>query len=80
MAVQTSIILESLAPKKAPSEGINVMSLSDENRERIREEEMVRLEVRAAMKRRQSPRLMLLAVLWGAVLTALALIVPQVHH
>jgi len=56
------------------------MSLSQDERARIREEELVRLEIRKEMKRKQTPRLILLTVLWCAVLTALAFIDPLLRH
>ena len=56
------------------------MPLSQDERARIREEELMRLEARKEMKRKRTPRLILLTILWGAVLTALALIDPLLHH
>jgi len=53
------------------------MSLLQNDRERIREEQLVRLEVQKEMKRKQTPRLALFAMLWIAVLTALACVF---HH
>ena len=56
------------------------MILSQDERARIREEELIRLEARREVKLRQIPRLILLAVVWSAVLTALALISPLLHR
>jgi hypothetical protein len=50
------------------------MSLSSDERARIREEELVRVEVRKEITRKQTPRLILLTLLWGAALTVLAFI------
>ena len=48
------------------------MSLSPNEEERMREEELFRWEVQNEMKRKRTPRLALIAVLWIATLTALA--------
>jgi len=56
------------------------MSLSQDERARIREEELTRLEVRKEMKRKRAPQLILLALIWGVLLTALAFINPLIHH
>ena len=56
------------------------MSLLQNERERIREEELVRLEVREELKRKNRARLILLAAVWFAVLTALALANPYFPH
>jgi hypothetical protein len=56
------------------------MTLLQNERERIREEELARSEVRKEMKRRRAPRLALLAMVWIAVLTALALLSSHLHH
>jgi hypothetical protein len=56
------------------------MQLSQDERARIREEELIRLEARKEVKIKQTPRLILLTVFWAAVLTALALMDPLLHH
>jgi hypothetical protein len=55
------------------------MVFSERERERIREEELVRLQVREEMKLRQRPQLLLWGALWTAVLAAPALISPHIH-
>jgi hypothetical protein len=55
------------------------MEFSEQEREKIRQEEVLRLQVRKDMRRRQRPRLILLAALWTVVLTALALGSPYTH-
>jgi len=55
------------------------MILSPDERARIREEELIRLEARMEMKRKTTPRLILLAIGWSAVLAALAMIGPVLH-
>ena len=49
------------------------MTFSGQECDRIREEEMARLQARLAMKRQQRPQLFLLMVLWTSALTLLAL-------
>ena len=56
------------------------MVLSPDERARIREEELIRLEARMEMKRKATPRLILLAIGWSAVLAALAMIGPLLHR
>ena len=56
------------------------MARSDSERARIRKKALIKMEVRMEMKRKQSPRLILLAVLWSAVLLALALMSPLLHR
>ncbi len=56
------------------------MALSQDERARIREEELIRQGARMEMKRKQAPRLILLAVLWFAVLTALAWMGTLLDH
>ncbi|HLG98389.1 MAG TPA: hypothetical protein VKX49_18880 [Bryobacteraceae bacterium] len=56
------------------------MTLSDVERARIREEELIKMEVRIEMKRKQTPRLILLAVLWSAALLACALMSPLIRR
>jgi hypothetical protein len=55
------------------------MKLPEQENERIREEELVRLQVRKDVKRMQRPHLILLALLWTAALTALAFLGPRVR-
>ena len=52
--------------------GGKLMTLSAQDRERLREEESVRLEVRNEQRRKQRPRLLAVAILWTLALTALA--------
>jgi hypothetical protein len=56
------------------------MTLSETERARIREEEIIRLEARHEMKRKQAPRLILVAILWSAALAALSLLAPLLHR
>jgi hypothetical protein len=55
------------------------MELSEQERERIRQEEFVRWQVRNDIKLRQRARLILPAVLWAVVLTVLGLVSPHLH-
>ena len=55
------------------------MILPEQEHERVRAEELVRLRVRKDAKRMQRPHLILLALLWTAALTALAFLGPRVH-
>ena len=55
------------------------MKLSEQEYERIREEELVRLQVRKDVRRMQMPHLMVLALLWTAALTAIALMGRHAH-
>ena len=67
------------ALQKGYSKGIALMKLPEQEQERIREEELVRLQVRKGLKRMQRPHLILFALLWTAALTALAFLGPRVH-
>ena len=58
---------------------MTLMKLPEQENERIREEELVRLQVRKDVKRMQRPLLILLAFLWTAALTALAFLGPRVR-
>ena|SRR5258706_15717163 len=60
-----------LAFDNSPSGG-KVMTMSEQERERLREEESVRLEIRGERRRKQRPRLLMVAILWTLALTALA--------
>lgn len=55
------------------------MELSDQEKETIRQSELMRLQLRKEMKRKRRPRLILLTVLWTIVLTLLALVGPHLH-
>lgn len=66
-------------PIQAAEKEETLWHLSDAERSRIREEELVKMEVRMEMKRKQAPRLILIAVLWSATLLALALTGPLLH-
>jgi hypothetical protein len=55
------------------------MEFSEQERERIREEELVRLQVRKDVKRMRRLRLILFALLWTAALSALAFRGPHGH-
>jgi membrane-associated HD superfamily phosphohydrolase len=65
------------APEK---KGIKPMELSEQERERIRQEELVRLQLRKEMKRSQRPQLIVLTALWVAVLTILVFVSLHYHH
>ena len=56
------------------------MAISQDERARIREEEMIPLEARMEMKREVTPRLILLAIVWSAVLAILATAGPLLHR
>ncbi|MGB8772295.1 MAG: hypothetical protein WCC92_21985 [Candidatus Korobacteraceae bacterium] len=56
------------------------MALSKDERARIREEELVRFEMRKEMKRKHAPVLLLWAAGWILTLTVLALTNPQILH
>jgi hypothetical protein len=56
-----------------------LMKLPEQENERIREEELIRLQVRKDVRRMQRPHLILLALLWTAALTALAFLGPRVR-
>ena len=51
-----------------------LMTLSELERDRIREEKLIRLQARVEMKRRQRPRLFSLMVVWTLALTLLVAI------
>jgi hypothetical protein len=77
----TPICWETTAAEESGLErGKSLMQLSQDERARIREEELIRLEARKEVKIKQTPRLILFTVFWAAVLTALALIDPLLHH
>ena len=67
------------APQKGYSKGMTLMKLPEQEHERIREDELVRLQVRKDVKQMRRPRLILFALLWTAALTALAFLGPRVH-
>ncbi len=50
------------------------MQLTDVDRDRVRQEEMIRWEVREERRRNRRPRLLLITIIWTAALTALALL------
>jgi len=56
------------------------MKLSEQEHERILQEEQVRLQFREEMQRKQRPRRIVLAVLWAAILAILACANPYVHN
>ncbi len=61
-----------------PSGGNN-MTLSTQEREHLREDELLRLAVREERRRNQRPRLMMVVFLWTLMLTALALVGSHLH-
>jgi hypothetical protein len=53
------------------------MSLSDEERARIRQEERARMDARAEARREQYPRLIAVVVAWGVALATVALLMGR---
>jgi hypothetical protein len=70
---------ESLAPTPKPKKGVINMGLSDQQREQVRQEELVRLQFRKEMKLKRRPRLILWAALWVGILTLLSYARPLLH-
>ena len=58
---------------------MKTVEFSNYERERILREELVRLQVRKEIRRKQAPRRVLLAVVWAAVLGLLAYANPYLH-
>jgi hypothetical protein len=56
-----------------------LMTLSEQERSRIREEELVRLQARKEMKRQDRPQLLWLMIIWTACLAVLAVVTPHFH-
>lgn len=56
------------------------MELSEQEREKIRQEEFFRLQLHKEMKRKRRPRLIVLALLWTVVLAVLAFVSPHLHY
>src|SRR5579862_6342350 len=59
--------------------GEKVMTLSAQEHDRLREEELVRLEIRAERRRKQRPRLLMVATIWTLALTGLAFAGNHLH-
>ena len=55
------------------------MTISAQERERLREEESVREEIRKERRRQQRPRLLAIAAVWTLILTALAYLSSHLH-
>ena len=55
------------------------MTMSAQERERIREEETVREEIRQERRRHRRPRLLAMAAVWTLILTALAFLSTHFH-
>jgi len=55
------------------------MTLSAQEHDRLREEELVRLEIRAERRRKQRPRLLMVATIWTLALTGLAFAGSHLH-
>ena len=49
-------------------------ALSETEREKVREEEVIRLQIREERSRRPGPQLILFGLLWTLILTTLAFI------
>jgi hypothetical protein len=60
------------ASKQDYSQGMKIMTLTAQEHERIREEELLRWQVREEIKRKRGPWLIPVAIVWTATLTALA--------
>jgi hypothetical protein len=71
---------ESLASASKQEKGINTVEFSGQAQERIRQEEVIRLQLREEIKRKKRPALILLTVLWALVLSLLAFVSPHFHH
>jgi hypothetical protein len=55
------------------------MTISTQERERLREEETVREMIRKEQRRQHRPRLLALAAAWTLILTALAFVSTHFH-
>jgi hypothetical protein len=78
--VQPSLARNPRRPKETAQKGVETMAISQDERARIHDEELIRLEARKEMKRKQTPRLFLIMILWTAALTGLALLEPLLHR
>jgi len=78
--VQPSLARKPRWPKETAQKGVKTMAISQDERARIHEEELIRLEARKEMKRTQTPRLFLTMILWTAALTGLAHLEPLLHR
>jgi len=55
------------------------MTISAQDRERLREEEAVREALRREYRRQRQPRLLAMAAVWTLILTALAFVSAHLH-
>lgn len=55
------------------------MTISHEEQERIRGEELIRLEVRKELQRKRIPRLFALMVAWATILVILVIVSAHLH-
>jgi hypothetical protein len=56
-----------------------MMTISAQDRERLREEEAVRETLRREYRRQRQPRLLAMAAVWTLILTALAFVSAHFH-
>jgi len=63
----------------ARKEWYKPMALSEQEKARIRDEELARLQVREDSKRGKRPQLIMWAVLWTILLVVLAFASPHLH-
>lgn len=70
---------KSCGDSAARKESYKPMALSEEEKARIRDEELARLQARKELKRRGRPRLVIWAVSWTIFLLGLVLASPHLH-